>query len=237
MSSYTRALASEHEAVDRLSQMLHVLTRSILVAVDAPPGPGRTKIMLESYEALDELRSDVLAFAEKDLLARTTIISVGEILQRIDALNALLIKHSNTQRRPGLTRVDDPVDQATRRLARSARWLPASRRSDVLQTERDLLLFEATADDVARRQRFELEDLLVDAVRSRLGFGPSASPRSIAIAVAMIVLLGAAVGLDVSVHFDLAAHFALETTVLPLGVGALLGSGIAWVTGGRRKIS
>lgn len=132
-----------------------------------------------------------------------------------------------------ITSSDAVIEKATRSLARPARLLPSRRRAMVLQTQRDLFLAQKSTRDVARRQRKELEDLLADAVRSRLGQSPGVSTK-VAWAWALLVVMGTVVGLDVAVHLDVAVRFVAQTIPIPFISFAL---GVAMgVLQRRRKV-
>lgn len=138
----------------------------------------------------------------------------------------------------------EAVGQATHALRRFSWMLPGRRRAAVRETERDLLLAEATVDEIDHRRRFESQDLLADAVRSRLGLNPEASPRAVGVAVLIIIAVAGVLGVDITAHLDISAHVGgLQSSAGPvlggvaaLGVAGALRYAYRWVRR-RRRIS
>jgi hypothetical protein len=204
----------------------------------------------EADQRLCELESAVAALANTPLSHVPPVPDYVDCLQ--DSLHVLRSMLANLQPETvdGTGQAADgnalsgAVNRATHDLQRAAYLLPARRRPSVLETQRDLLLAETGVDEIVRRRQFELEDIAADAVRSRFGFKPAASPRIIGAAV-VIVVFGAVFGADVTVHFDLSARLAVQVAALPnIAVGGLVGGVLGGLIGGAlgwvsrpRKIS
>jgi hypothetical protein len=77
------------------------------------------------------------------------------------------------------------------------------------------MLAEGGALEIERRRKFELQDLYLDALRSRTGAPPGASIAPFLLGMAMLVGAGAVLGLDIHLHLELKTVLLIQLATAP----------------------